>query len=876
MRSENDPTSAPDTPAATADAAAAGMVPAAPASAAHAQTGDALAGDAAAGGASTADVPPDVRARADALRAQLQAHNRAYYEEDAPTVEDSVYDGLFIELQQLEAQWPALLTPDSPTQRVGGAPSGRFGTVTHRVPMRSLANAFSEGDVQAFDRRLKSLLDLQGEQDYSATPKLDGLAATLRYENGVLVEGATRGDGITGENITANLRTVRGVPERLKGPAPAVLEVRGEVLMLKDDFLALNAAQEARGEKRFANPRNAAAGSLRQLDARITARRPLTFYAYGVGEIAGEAPASGTDMSIPPAGQTGDLASGGTAESAASGAGPASGWQPADPSVVPTHQHALLMWLGTLGFLPPPGAARVHGVSGMLDFYRSIGHARATLPYAIDGVVYQLNDRALQQQAGFVARAPRFALAHKYAAEEAVTTLNDIFVQVGRTGVLTPVARLEPVFVGGVNVSNATLHNEDEIRRKHLLIGDRVIVRRAGDVIPEVVSAVLEQRPATARIFHMPTQCPVCGSAVQRLPDEANWRCVGGLFCSAQRKRALWHFAHRRAMDIDGLGDVLVEQLVDRDLVHEPADLYRLDAETLQNLPRMGQKSAANLLAAIDGSRRPPLERFLFALGIRAVGEEAARVLARAFGDLDTFLQADWTTLLQQKADAVKENERRRARGEAPLPVPLDGIGPEIIGSVSAFLGEAHNRDSIAHLRAAGVDPRPVAGRSGAFGASLSSQAGSAGEGTVMLQLGDDHVANAADAGKVVAGVTNGYTTEGGSVASLAGLSEPAHTSITAGEVAPPAGMAAGDWAAALARQPFAGQSIVVTGTLSRLTRDQAETMIRELGGRPAGSVSGKTAFVLAGEHAGSKLTKARTLGISVISEEDFFNQLGN
>ena len=779
------------------------------------------------------DVPADIRARVQTLRAELLAHNRAYYEEDAPTVEDSVYDGLFLELQQLEARWPALLTPDSPTQRVGSAPSAGFGTVTHRVPMRSLSNAFSEADVLAFDRRLKSLLGVTEDFAFSATPKLDGLAATLRYEHGRLVQGATRGDGVTGENITANLRTVRGVPEQLSGPAPEVLEVRGEVLMLKEDFLALNRAQEARGDKLFANPRNAAAGSLRQLDARVTASRPLTFYAYGIGEVS-------------------------------------------DPDQVPASQHGMLEWLGTLGFLPPPGAERVQGVSALLDYYRHTGSVRATLPYAIDGVVYQLDDRHLQEQAGFVARAPRFALAHKYAAEEAVTTLNDIFVQVGRTGVLTPVARLEPVFVGGVNVSNATLHNEDEIRRKHLLIGDRVIVRRAGDVIPEVVSAVLEQRPATARIFHMPTQCPVCGSAVQRLPDEANWRCVGGLFCSAQRKRALWHFAHRRAMDIDGLGDVLVEQLVDRDLVHEPADLYRLDAETLQNLPRMGQKSAANLLAAIDGSRRPPLERFLFALGIRAVGEEAARVLARAFGDLDTFLQADWTTLLQQKADAVKENERRRARGEAPLPVPLDGIGPEIIGSVSAFLGEAHNRDSIAHLRAAGVDPRPVAGRSGAFGASLSSQAGSAGEGTVMLQLGDDHVANAADAGKVVAGVTNGYTTEGGSVASLAGLSEPAHTSITAGEVAPPAGMAAGDWAAALARQPFAGQSIVVTGTLSRLTRDQAETMIRELGGRPAGSVSGKTAFVLAGEHAGSKLTKARTLGISVISEEDFFNQLGN
>jgi len=762
------------------------------------------------------DVPADIRARAQTLRAELLAHNRAYYEEDAPTVEDSVYDGLFLELQQLETRWPALLTPDSPTQRVGSAPSAGFGTVTHRVPMRSLSNAFSEADVLAFDRRLKSLLGVTEDFAFSATPKLDGLAATLRYEHGRLVQGATRGDGVTGENITANLRTVRGVPVQLSGPAPEVLEVRGEVLMLKEDFLALNRAQEARGDKLFANPRNAAAGSLRQLDARVTASRPLTFYAYGIGEVS-------------------------------------------DPDQVPASQHGMLEWLGTLGFLPPPGAERVQGVSALLDYYRHTGSVRATLPYAIDGVVYQLDDRRLQEQAGFVARAPRFALAHKYAAEEAVTTLQDIFVQVGRTGVLTPVARLEPVFVGGVNVSNATLHNEDEVRRKQLLIGDRVIVRRAGDVIPEVVGVVLDQRPADAREFRMPSQCPVCGSAVQRLPSEANWRCVGGLFCSAQRKRALWHFAHRRAMDIDGLGDVLVEQLVDGNLVHEPADLYRLDAATLQALPRMGEKSAANLLAAIDGSRHPSLERFLFALGIRAVGEEAARVLARAFGDLEGFLAADWATLLEEKAATLKENERRRSRGERPLSVPLDGIGPEIIGSVSAFLGETHNRDSIAHLRAVGVEPRPVQGARSAARPGVSSF----GQGELALATQDGQP-RGADPTTVDASAVGGVVSPG-VMDETSGV----------GEAVPP-GLDAATWAAAVARQPFAGLSIVVTGTLEHLSRDQAEAMIRALGGKPAGSVSGRTAFVVAGENAGSKLTKARSLGISVLAEADFFNKIGN
>ncbi|MDO4232862.1 MAG: NAD-dependent DNA ligase LigA, partial [Lautropia sp.] len=466
-------------------------------------------------------------------------------------------------------------------------------------------------------------------------------------------------------------------------------------------------------------------------------------------------------------------------------------------------------------------------VRGMTDFYRHIGSQRATLPYGIDGVVYQLDDRSLHAQVGYVARAPRFALAHKYAAEEAVTRLLDIFVQVGRTGVLTPVARLEPVFVGNVNVSNATLHNEDEVRRKQLLIGDSVIVRRAGDVIPEVVSAVFGRRPADARVFEMPRQCPVCGSGVQRLAGEANWRCVGGLFCSAQRKRALWHFAHRRAMQIDGLGDVLIEQLVDRDLVHQPADLYRLDAATLASLPRMGAKSAANLLAAIDGSRRPTLARFLFALGIRAVGEEAARVLAQAFGDIEGFLNADWATLLVEKAAVVKDNEQRRSRGEPPLPVPLDGIGPEIIGSVQAFLAEQHNRDSIDQLLAQGVRPQAEELRQPVMSVGVSDAPGLDGVPSVVKMAGSAAETDAARSG-------------------------------------------------ALAGQLLAGQSVVVTGTLSRMSRDEAEDLIRQLGGKPAGSVSKKTSFVVVGENAGSKLAKAQALGVTILTEEDFFSKIGN
>ncbi|MDO5101310.1 MAG: NAD-dependent DNA ligase LigA [Lautropia sp.] len=772
--------------------------------------------------ADTSDPIPDaIRLQVDGFRERLRTYNRAYYEQDAPQVDDSVYDTLFAELQRLETEWPALQTPDSPTQQVGSAPASAFTSVTHRVPMRSLSNAFVDEDVLAFDRRVRGLLDAAGPLWWSATPKFDGLAATLRYEHGRLVQGATRGDGVTGEDVTANLRTVRGVPAVLNGRPPAVLEVRGEVLMLKQDFLALNEAQAARGEKVFANPRNAAAGSLRLLDASITASRPLTFYAYGVGEVV-----PGTEPGA---------------------------------DAVPDSQHALLHWLASLGFLPPPESQRLQGAEALLAFHRQVGAIRATLPYAIDGVVYQLDDRRLHEQIGYVARAPRFALAHKYAAEEATTRLLGIEVQVGRTGTLTPVARLAPVYVGGVNVTNATLHNEDEVRRKHLLIGDLVIVRRAGDVIPEVVSAVLAERPPEATAFSMPTACPVCGSGVERLPDEAVWRCVGGLFCAAQRKRALWHFAHRRAMDIDGLGDVLIEQLVDLGWIREPADIYRLDAARLESLPRMGEKSAANLLAAIEASRRPTLARFLFALGIRHVGEEAARVLAQTFGTLDAFLAADWSAELSRKAQVMKDNDRRRAAGEPLLPVPLEGIGPEIVGSLSAFLAEGHNRASIQHLLEVGVEPKALQAlpEKGASAQLNSAVLPTMKSQSALLLAGHDAAAvqqiNASPAGSAVQG------------ASSLGV---AHVGLVATDVA--AGGASGP------AQPFAGQSIVVTGTLSRMTRDQAEDLIRELGGRPAGSVSKKTAFVLAGENAGSKLAKAQGLGIPVLDEEEFFTKIGN
>ncbi|NOU00322.1 MAG: NAD-dependent DNA ligase LigA [Gallionella sp.] len=568
------------------------------------------------------------------LRAQIEQHNHRYYVLDDPSIPDAEYDKLFRALQALEAQHPELVTIDSPTQRVGGAPLKAFAEVHHRTAMLSLNNAFSEEEVRAFDTRIREALDVT-EVEYAVEPKFDGLAVTLSYRDGVFVQGATRGDGSVGEEVTENLRTVQSIPLRLTEAIHDV-EIRGEVLMFKRDFAKLNEAQRAKGEKEFVNPRNAAAGALRQLDARITASRRLSFFAYGMGICEGV--------------------------------------------VLPGQHHLQMDLLRQWGVAVTRQRRVVRGVEGLLAYYREIGTQRAALPFDIDGVVYKVNDTLLQQQLGFVSRAPRFAIAHKFPAEEATTTLLDIEVQVGRTGALTPVARLAPVFVGGVTVTNATLHNEDEIRRKDLRIGDTVVVRRAGDVIPEVARVVLERRPADAREFIMPPVCPVCGSQVAKLPDEAVWRCTGGLYCPAQRKQALLHFASRRAMNIDGLGDKLVEQLVDAHIVKTPADLYKLGLLAMINLDRMGEKSAVNLLAGIEKSKHTTLARFIFALGIRNVGETTAKDLAQHFGSLDNLLAADLERL-QQVRD----------------------VGPVVAQSMADFLAQAHNREVIAQLRVAGV-----------------------------------------------------------------------------------------------------------------------------------------------------------------------------
>lgn len=580
-----------------------------------------------------------VTERAEKLRAEIEHHNYLYYVLDDPEITDAEYDGLFRELLGLEASHPELVSADSPTQRVGALPLARFASVSHRTPMLSLNNAFSEEEIAAFDRRVREGLGLDSLEsvDYVAEPKFDGLAISLRYEGGIFVQGATRGDGQTGEDVTSNLRTIRSIPLRLRGgKVPESLDVRGEVLIYRRDFQKLNDRQRARGDKEFANPRNAAAGSLRQLDSRITASRPLRFFAYGIGEIKG--------------------------------------WP------MPTLHSDMLDWLALLGFPVCSEREVVKALKGLLHFYGSMAARRARLGFDIDGVVYKVNSIEQQQRLGFVARAPRFAIAHKFPAEEARTVVLGIDVQVGRTGALTPVARLAPVFVGGATVTNATLHNEDELQRKDIRIGDAVIVRRAGDVIPEVVRALPEKRPPDARTFRMPAHCPVCGSKVVRLPEEAVTRCSAGLVCGAQRKQAILHFASRRAMDIEGLGDKLVDQLVDRDLLKTPADIYRLDVANLAGLDRMGDKSAQNLVAAIEQSRGTSLERFIFALGIHNVGEATARDLARYFGSLDRLAKADENALQEVK-----------------------DVGPVVAMSIRQFFSERHNLEVIRQLRSAGV-----------------------------------------------------------------------------------------------------------------------------------------------------------------------------
>ncbi|HTQ76105.1 MAG TPA: NAD-dependent DNA ligase LigA [Burkholderiales bacterium] len=676
-----------------------------------------------------------IRRRAEELRREIESHNYRYYVLDSPTISDAEFDKLFAELAELEAEHPWLATPDSPTQRVGGAPVADFPQVVHRTPMLSLNNAFTEDDVAGFDRRAREALG-QGEIEYAAEPKFDGLAISLRYERGLFVQGATRGDGHTGEDVTANLRTLRSIPLRLRGARPpASIDVRGEVIMYKADFERLNAIQRKRGEKEFVNPRNTAAGALRQLDPKMTAERPLRFFAYGLG----------------------------------------------DPGPLPLKRHSeVLGWIAEQGLPVAKERATVNGLRGVLAYYRAMGEKRERLPYAIDGVVYKVNDLADQRILGFVSRAPRFAVAHKYAPEEATTEVLDIEVQVGRTGTLTPVARLKAVSVGGATVTNATLHNEDDVRRKDVWRRDVVTVRRAGDVIPEVVGVAKAGPREPADHFAMPARCPVCGSEVVRLQGEAATRCTGGLFCPAQRKGALLHFASRRAMDIEGLGEKLVDQLVDQGIVRTAAELYGLDASTLAGLDRMGDKSAANVVSAIDGSRNPALARFVYALGIPGVGEEVARILARHFGELPALLAADWPEVAERKKAVQKENAARKRKGEEPLPPVLEGIGPELMESLAKFLSQKHNQEVITQLTAA-----------------------------VHVQ-------------------TEKKAASGG----------------------------------------LSGKVFVLTGTLEGMTRQEATELIEGLGGKVTGSVSGQTDYVVAGTEAGSKLEKARRLGIAVIDEE--------
>ncbi len=659
--------------------------------------------------------------RAAWLRAEIDRHNHAYYVRDNPVVSDADYDRLMRELQDLELAHPDLVIAASPTQRVGAAPLAAFGSVTHSVPMLSLGNAFDDDEVRAFDKRVADTLRAAGrlrpgdQVEYFCELKLDGLAMSLRYEDGQLVQAATRGDGQTGEDVTANIRTVRSIPLALQGDGvPPVLEVRGEVFMNLAEFDLLNDAQRARNEKVFVNPRNAAAGSLRQLDPRVTAQRPLRFFAYGWGEI-------------------GEIAA--------------------------VRHGDVLDWLESMGLPVNTGEhMKALGADGLLAYYRDVAARRERLPYDIDGVVYKVNDLAAQRTLGFVARAPRFAIAHKFPAQEATTTLLDIEVQVGRTGAITPVARLAPVFVGGVTVTNATLHNEDEINRKDVRIGDTVIVRRAGDVIPEVVAPVLERRPADARRFVMASVCPVCGSAIERLEDEAIARCTGGLFCPAQRKQSLLHAAGRKALDVEGLGDKLVEQLVDRGRIHSLAEVFGLTADELAQYDRMGQKSAENLVAAIDRARRPVLGRLIFALGIRHVGETTARDLALHFGSVESLMGADLDALLA-----------------------VNDVGPVVAGSILRFFAEPHNIEIVRALQASGVAPQPE---------------------------------------------------------------ELPRT------------------------QGLAAKTFVLTGTLPVWSREEAAAQIVAAGGKVSGSVSRKTNFVVAGVEAGSKLTKALELGVTVIDED--------
>lgn len=660
----------------------------------------------------------------DKLRQDLRRYEYEYHVLDNPTIPDAEYDRLFHQLKALEAAHPELITADSPTQRVGAKPLSGFAQIRHEIPMLSLDNAFSDEEFYAFVKRIEDrLIRLPEPLTFCCEPKLDGLAVSILYVNGVLTQAATRGDGTTGEDITANIRTIRNIPlQLLMDNPPARLEVRGEVFMPHAGFERLNQQALEKGEKTFANPRNAAAGSLRQLDPKITSKRPLVLNAYGIGI------AEGVDL--------------------------------------PNTHYDRLQWLKTIGIPVNPEIRLCNGTDEVLDFYRDIQNKRSSLGYDIDGTVLKINDIALQEKLGFISKAPRWAIAYKFPAQEELTRLNDVEFQVGRTGAITPVAKLEPVFVAGVTVSNATLHNGDEIERLDIAIGDTVVIRRAGDVIPQIIGVLHDRRPADARPIVFPETCPVCDSAIVRIEGEAVARCTGGLFCAAQRKEALKHFVSRKAMDIDGVGGKLIEQLVDRELIHTPADLFKLDLTTLTRLERMGAKSAENALASLEKAKNTTLARFIFALGIREVGEATALNLANHFKTLEALQNADLEALQQ-----------------------VPDVGEVVANRILAFWHEPHNVAVVNDLIAQGVHWDDVE----------------------VKEVGENL---------------------------------------------------------------FKGKTVVLTGTLTQMGRNEAKALLQDMGAKVSGSVSAKTDFVIAGDAAGSKLTKAQELGVAVLTEEEFLAQI--
>ena len=660
----------------------------------------------------------------DKLRQDLRRYEYEYHVLDNPTIPDAEYDRLFHQLKALEAAHPELITADSPTQRVGAKPLSGFAQIRHEIPMLSLDNAFSDEEFYAFVKRIEDrLIRLPAPLTFCCEPKLDGLAVSILYVNGVLTQAATRGDGTTGEDITANIRTIRNIPlQLLMDNPPARLEVRGEVFMPHAGFERLNQQALEKGEKTFANPRNAAAGSLRQLDPKITSKRPLVLNAYGIGI------AEGVDL--------------------------------------PNTHYDRLQWLKSIGIPVNPEIRLCNGTDEVLDFYRDIQNKRSSLGYDIDGTVLKINDIALQEKLGFISKAPRWAIAYKFPAQEELTRLNDVEFQVGRTGAITPVAKLEPVFVAGVTVSNATLHNGDEIERLNIAIGDTVVIRRAGDVIPQIIGVLHDRRPADARPIVFPETCPVCDSAIVRIEGEAVARCMGGLFCAAQRKEALKHFVSRKAMDIDGVGGKLIEQLVDRELIHTPADLFKLDLTTLTRLERMGAKSAENALASLEKAKNTTLARFIFALGIREVGEATALNLANHFKTLEALQNADLEALQQ-----------------------VPDVGEVVANRILAFWHEPHNVAVVNDLIAQGIHWDDVE----------------------VKEVGENL---------------------------------------------------------------FKGKTVVLTGTLTQMGRNEAKALLQDMGAKVSGSVSAKTDFVIAGDAAGSKLTKAQELGVTVLTEEEFLAQI--